>query len=144
MRKNQSFISIFVLIIFALTSVMQFHHHDCYGNICIHLTTIDDLRLEQAYSTHAHCDHGNGHNTHHDNQDESSCSMHLGSYKASEQNFIKVFATPLHLYGLLHLNQIIIENKIVDIIVNDAEHYDNYINEVIKSISAFRAPPLKN
>jgi hypothetical protein len=70
--------------------------------------------------------------------------MHLGSYKASEQNFIKVFATPLHLYGLLHLNQIIIENKIVDIIVNDAEYYDNYINEVIKSISAFRAPPLKN
>lgn len=144
MRKNQSFISILVSIIFALTSVMQFHHHDCHGNICIHLTTVDDLLHNQSYSATEHCSHEDGHNTQQPHQEDVSCSMHLGSYKASEQSIIKVFTAPLQLYGLLHLNQIVIKNKIIDIIVNDAEYYDNYINKVIKSLSAFRAPPMLN
>lgn len=145
MRKNQSVISILVSIIFALTSVMQFHHHDCYGNICIHLTTIDDLCNVHLNSSADYCHNEGKHDSQHHHHDGESCSMHLGSYKASEQNFIKVITTaPLQLYGLLHLNQIILENKIVDIIVNDAEYYDNYINNVIKSLSAFRAPPMKN
>lgn len=145
MRKNQSFISIFVLIVFALTSVMQFHHHDCYGNIYIHLTTLDDLVLGYSNDIIEFCNHDVKHDSHHHHHHEdTSCSMHLGSYKVSEQNFIKIITAPLQLYGLLHLNQIIIENKIVDIIVNDAEYYDNYINNVIKSLSAFRAPPMKN
>ncbi len=146
MRKNQSFLSIFVLIVFALTSVMQFHHHDCYGNICIHLTTLDDLVLGQSNDIIEFCNHDVKHDSHHNHHhhEDTSCSMHLGCYKASEQNIIKVIIAPLQLYGLLHLNQIIIENKIVDIIVNVATYYDDYINNVIKSLSAFRAPPIKN
>lgn len=143
MRKQQSCISIFVLIIFALTSVMQFHHHDCYGNIYIHLTTFDDLVIGQSNGFVEHCNHDHEKDSHHHHED-ASCSMHLGSYKGSEQSIIKVLITPLLLYGLLHLNQIKIETIIIDIIVGDAKYYDNYINNVIKSISAFRAPPIKN
>lgn len=140
MYKLQSGVSIFVLIVFALTSLMQFHHHDCYGNIYIHLTTFDDLVIGQSNDFIERCNHDEDDAHHHKND---SCSLHFGCYKGSEQSVIKLLPLPL-LYGLLYLNLIIFENKITDIIIGDAIYYDNYINNVIKSISAFRAPPIKN
>lgn len=81
------YISMVITAVVVLTTVLQFHHHDCDGNIYIHLTTFDDLSLGHTHHGIEHCthDHDCGHN---DCEGESNCSMHLGAFTVSRQHDI--------------------------------------------------------
>ncbi len=141
MSKLLSHISIFVLFVFALTSVVQFHHHDCDGNICIHLTTLDDLVIGVSDMPIKHFADGCAHSSDNDSDDES-CSMHLGYYKASEQGDIERPDSPIMIYGIVSVGRLLEINQLISVSVNDAECHDDYIEKIIKSVLAFRAPPI--
>ena len=85
-KKIIRYISAILINVIALTSVMQFHHHDCDGNIYIHLTTLDDLYIGHTHSSLEHCN--NSHKTEHNdcNGKHSNCSMHLGVFTISKQH----------------------------------------------------------
>lgn len=144
MKRLLPHISIFVLMIFTITSVMQYHHHDCDGNIYIHLTTFDDLVIGASEHAIEHCKHDHPCNSHHRHgQHHESCSMHLGDYKASETATIatewSTMTTPMFLCD----NAVVLPDDVpVAIMVIDAEYYDCRISECISSASALRAPPV--
>ena len=141
MRKSIQNISIIISFVVLLTSVMQFHHHDCSGNICIHLTSFDDISngFNNSHSDNCHdCDdHNNGH---HDTEDRQECSMHIAEYKASKECKIINGNTPVFLYlpieGIKALK--IFESLIAKIY---------YSQEIILEIAdcyfvSFRGPPI--
>lgn len=86
MPPIKSIISTFFSMVLLLTSVAQYHHHDCSGNVFLTLTDHDDSELAIG-STH-HCvdlcsdtahnvDPKSHHRHHHHEDSESGCSLHL-------------------------------------------------------------------
>ena len=82
MAQIKYIISTFFALVMLLTSVAQYHHHDCAGNIFLCLTG-DDNELAIGYSSHgpAHCNHTD-HDahcpaTHHHHGSTAECSLHL-------------------------------------------------------------------
>ena len=57
LKKILPHISLIVLLVFAITSVLQYHHHDCDGRIYIHLTTLDDIVIGNGGNAIEHCRH---------------------------------------------------------------------------------------
>lgn len=89
MRVFKTIINIFVVFVFALTSVLQFHQHDCDGNIHLHLTTLNDLAIgSNVNSCECHKANVPGQSSENHTHGEGSCSMHIADYKASEYSEI--------------------------------------------------------
>ena len=143
MKKYIPHISVCVIIIFALTSIMQYHHHDCEGNIYIHLTTFEDLVIGSSKHAIEHCNHDHACTNHQHRQHHVSCSMHLGDYKASEATTIDAECMTMAIPLFLSSYMIGLPDDIpTNILIVDAEYYDCSICESISSTSALRAPPV--
>lgn len=136
-------ISVLLIAIIALTSVIQFHHHDCDGNIYIHLTTFDDLSLGQFGNGIEKCNHHNHNNVeHNDCDEESDCSMHLGAYTVTRQHDLNFIASLPLINGMISETIQICEceTKAISENSNNSEKQLR-IDDLILSSSAFRAPP---
>lgn len=126
-----------------MTSIMQYHHHDCDGNIFIHMTTFEDLVIGTSKQTIEHCNHTHTcpHNQH--GQHNESCSMHLGDYKASEPTTIITGSMMIPILLFIRSNKIGLPEDIpTDILGINDEHYNCNIKEFTNTISALRAPPM--
>lgn len=138
-------ISVCVIIIFALTSILQYHHHDCDGNIYIHLTSLDDFVIGSSkHAVFEHCDHNHicyGHENHSDNDEEHICSMHLGDYKISDYNVLCQENDPIIISW--DINEIKFRNLILPVSTIYVKSLDKYISDFIISCSSLRAPPFK-
>lgn len=143
MRKISSIIPVLVLLIFALTSVMQYHQHGCDGKVHIHLTTLDDLAT--GYNVYNSCC-SKSHNepisqsgTH--SHEADGCSMHIADYKASEYSEL-ADDTPILLLGKYIVSPIVslkyVESDVIlfSTIVK-IKSYCGHLNENF----ALRAPP---
>ncbi len=136
-------ISVLLIAIVALTSVIQFHHHDCDGNIYIHLTTFNDLSLGQFGNGIEKCNHHNHHDDGHNDCDgESDCSMHLGVYTVTRENDFNCIASLPLIDGIISETIHICEYEVKAISKNSSNSGKLLrINDLIFSSSAFRAPP---
>lgn len=86
MLRPNRILNIFTAITIVLASLLQFHHHDCNGNISIHLTTIDDITLGTLFSYSEECSHTNRHTHQTDCNSVEDCAMHIAISKTIKQN----------------------------------------------------------
>lgn len=136
-------ISVLLVAIVALTSIIQFHHHDCDGNIYIHLTTFDDLSLGHSHNGIEKCKHHNHHdNGHNDCDGENACSMHLGVYTVTRQNDFNGIAS-FPVLDVIPAETLQVHGCETIAISENTGNNDKPIlyDDLILSSSAFRAPP---
>ncbi len=141
-NKFIHYISIILVTIVAFTSVIQFHHHDCDGNIYIHMTTFDDLSLDDSHHEYEHCCHHNHDNEHSDCDGKKGCSMHLGDFTVSRQHDIDTIAL-LPLFDWATFECLSDENIIAESVSNQTGCKDKILlpGKLIVESTAFRAPP---
>ncbi len=136
----KSYISIVSAVIILMASMMQFHHHDCDGNIYIHLTTIEDLAFGSGGFRVDSCSHSDAHEHDTTCSTHDSCAMHIAEYKAVDNDI----PTDVECYDLLF--DLPHEFKLkVSIRPLRALYYeeDLIINEIApQSLIAMRAPPI--
>ncbi len=138
------------MTVVTLTTVLQFHHHDCDGNIYIHLTTLDDLSLGSSHHGIEHCQHHNHDKNQHDCDGGKDCSMHLGAFTVSKQSECK-FCPHHHDSSTNHVDLFTWINPIYDqidfkpteFILNKYQSSNKtlLISELIANTIPFRAPP---
>lgn len=132
--------SIFILL---LSSVLQFHHHDSIGNICINLSVFYDLVLEFSYSDNTNysheCNQENHDHSHH-SHNEDACSMHIAEYKISKECNIYAF----NIYADIISDYVSAKLFSVDENNENTINYENYypLKFLYYSVISFRAPPI--
>lgn len=148
MKRLLPHISLVVLLVFAVTSVLQYHHHDCDGRIYIHLTTFDDIVIGNGGNAIEHCRHNHKcesahHHSHEGSHDEdTTCSMHLGEYKGSEMDCDATEDSPTTLLDWAIGNcdeRCDIQQRISCVVDTEQSDADRAI---YKSIRLLRAPPI--
>ena len=102
MTRIQTIISLIVIIIVIGSSIIQFHHHDANGTMCMYFsseqTAVNDSH-EHLCSSCCTKEHSME-DSHH--QDESRCSLKLSSVKDTKQLSIKDFSSGvITLFALL-------------------------------------------
>lgn len=86
MTLPSKIISTLVSITVVMASLLQFHHHDCDGNIYIHLTTLDDIALGYSGLHIYECNHSDDHHHTTDCNDHENCALHIAISKATKQS----------------------------------------------------------
>lgn len=86
MLRPNRILNIFTTITIVLASLLQFHHHDCNGNISIHLITLDDITFGALFSYSEECSHTNRHTHQTDCNSIEDCAMHIAISKIIKQN----------------------------------------------------------
>ncbi len=76
-------ISIFVMLMVALSAVIQFHHHDDNGDIVFAVSLICFNDIEHGHCVHHNCCSEDEHSR--DCEDESNCSAHIGDFQATKE-----------------------------------------------------------
>lgn len=74
-----------------MCTIVQFHHHDRYGNIYITLSVAGQIKLDSHghFDTECHHHHENGcHGS--DKEEDSSCSMHLDETRPAVIEHLKM------------------------------------------------------
>ncbi len=94
MTRIQTLISSIVIIIMIGSSIIQFHHHDANGTMCMYFssaqTTATSGNHEHLYPSCCSKDHSMEDSQH---QDESRCSLKLSSVKDTKPLSIKDFSS---------------------------------------------------
>lgn len=136
----KSYISIVSAVIILMASMMQFHHHDCDGNIYIHLTTIEDLAFGRDGFHVDSCSHSDAHDHNTSCSTHDSCAMHIAEYKAVDNDVSPDVECCDLLFALPQ------EFKLkVPILLHRALYYEEelIINELDPQMPiAMRAPPI--
>ncbi len=92
MKKIFSVIlSVLVSLTIVMCTIVQFHHHDRYGNIYITLSVAGQIKLDSHghFDTACHHHHENGcHGS--DKEDDASCSMHLDETRPAVIEHLKI------------------------------------------------------
>lgn len=131
MARLVKYLSIFIACWILLTSVLQFHHHDCSGNIYVHLTSYQDIESENCHE----CNHSNDCGT----NEKQDCSMHIAEYKVSKEYNICNQDLPTQLYSDYTAPRIYIPDEFKinfsDLGIYYPLKYLGYL------VMAFRAPP---
>lgn len=147
MKKILPHISLIVLLVFAITSVLQYHHHDCDGRIYIHLTTLDDIVIGNGGNAIEHCRHNHKcesahHHSHDGHDDDATCSMHLGEYKGSEMDCDATEVSPTTLldWAIDNCEERSCTQQCITSVVN-AEQSDAD-RAIYKNVGLLRAPPI--
>ena len=84
----RAIITYLVVTVVTMTTVLQFHHHDCDGRVYINLTTSTDITLGGHQSLISKCNHD--HRKPHKCNGEQNCAMHLGATDALRQHITGV------------------------------------------------------
>lgn len=72
----------FIAAMIIVVSLLQFHHHNCDGNIFVALTPDTDLVIGQPRHLFHDCHHNECGHRHSDTDNaESACAFHIGSYE---------------------------------------------------------------
>lgn len=140
MRRYLPGISVVISVVFLITSVLQFHHHDCDGNIYIHLTTFDDFIIGTSDHLIEKCEHN--HSSVPDGHDDVECSMHLGDYKASEFSVLLTDQAPISLVWFLPENQVFLARSYSDYIEVDNRVLILNTGDNCSEKPLLRAPPV--
>lgn len=127
-----------------ITSIAQFHHHGCDGNVIIHLTTWTDLSIGDATSSYCNHEHSDSQHQKCCNNEDIACSMHINVFKIEKKQTI-----PQPDYLLIPFLIISQDINQIDILSNgvNIDNIYNYTNICIHkqngiiSTKAFRAPP---
>lgn len=93
MTRIQTLISLIVIIIMIGSSIIQFHHHDEDGAMCMYFPSGQASGApvhEHLYPSCCSADHSMENSNH---QDESRCSLKLSSVKDTKQLSIKDFSS---------------------------------------------------
>ncbi len=129
-----------------IASIAQFHHHDCDGNVIIHLTTWTDLSIGDATLGSCNHEHSDSHHQNCCNNEDLACSMHINVFKIEKKQTIP---QPDYLpisFSILSKHLIINQDNIQSNGVNIDNSYSD-INICIQkqngiiSTKTFRAPP---
>ena len=133
-----------------ISSVLQFHHHDCDGNICIALSTEIDSTIHHSEDETTKCQHvmskdelqghfQNGCN--HDRDTEDQCVMRIDDFQVSKQSSI---VEKINTYSLVLSCIVDCYEKKLLITNNKSEihiYKDVYIPLIILEHHSLRAPP---
>ena len=139
----KSIINIFVVFVFALTSILQFHQHDCDGNVHLHLTTLNDLAIGSNINP-CECHKANipeqsaGNHTH----GEGSCSMHIADYKASEYCIV-CDDSPISLLDIFIAQNtfaVSLSNEIIE--KHNCLSVETVVSKIDLNCLSLRAPPI--
>lgn len=141
MRQNlYRHIAALLLAVVAMTSIMQFHHHCCGGEIHIHVSKLGDIVIGGEHLI-TECHHGTvnpeHHSAHHHNDD--CCSLHLSDSRLTK------YSTPhLPSFDTFDLSATYLiaespEKQITSIIVLPPDKRPQCCD---RTISALRAPPM--
>lgn len=130
-----------------IASIAQLHHHDCDGNVIMHLTTWADLSIEDVTSNS--CNHEQQSDSHHQrccNNEDLACSMHISVFKIEKKQSISQpdYLPIPFLIASKHftINQIDFQSNGVN--VDNTYNYTNlciHKQNGIISAKTFRAPP---
>lgn len=106
MTKFQIFISSIITFIVISTSILQYHHHDQYGNLCMYSIDKEDYcgeaeNIDSSLSElfHSHCQHHSHSAKDADHEDESKCSLKLSQVSSTKQFSLKEHS---HTFIILH------------------------------------------
>lgn len=113
MTRVQTAISLIVIIIMIGSSIIQFHHHDANGTMCMYFTstqTSADAGHEHLYPSFCSGGHSMEDSPGHD---ESRCSLKLSSVKDTKQISIKDFSSGVIILISLLIN-CCLEHKTAD------------------------------
>ncbi len=132
-----------------ISSVLQFHHHDCDGNICIALSPEIDLTIYHSESKTPKCqhvmskdeqEHSHG-GCNHNSDTEDQCIIRIDDFQVSKQSSI---VEKINTYSFV-LSCIVdwLRKKLLVANNNSEIHIykDVYIPPIILEHHSLRAPP---
>ena len=104
-RRLQSYFAVLISMIFVSTSVIQYHHHDDNGAMCLYLfhnVNVHHHAHNGCTARHSFCRHNHKHSS---EDDERNCSGKLGQIIASKQlsirNHVNNLSSQLFGFGVL-------------------------------------------
>jgi hypothetical protein len=124
-----------------MASLLQFHHHDCNGNVYWHLTFQTDVVLGIGGGSVGSCQHDDSECAHHDDHHEY-CAMHIGSAMAQSHSASVV----PHIISLEALEASLIELLPFADTSGDSRNIswysdDGYVAPLLSAFS-YRGPPI--
>lgn len=126
--------------VIVMTTAVQFHHHDCLGNIFIKLSTDTELIIGLHDCNDGHiidtCQHDDCESSSHD---DGECSLHFDHLEITKsltiwQPFLR--RCPLDYEGIIKEPAFRLFLRL-----SDYRHGVRLIEQVISSCRCFRAPP---
>ncbi len=97
MSTNKQIVSVFVILIIMLTSILQYHHHDILGNVCLYAAQSSnhccdiDINTQNNDNHPLTASHGCSGSNHSHNSDDSNCGMKLSNTNTVKQHSISGF-----------------------------------------------------
>lgn len=134
----RKYIALIMLAIIAVTSVAQFHHHCCEGEIYIHLTNIGDIVIggNNIIDDCHHETHSPTHHHHSDGHDADSCSMHISEFYADNDKDLSI-----DISDCIVPSTFILKTEEVKATVK-FHNPTSYLTAITKRASGMRAPPV--
>ena len=134
-------ISIFLSITIVIASLLQFHHHDCLGNIYINVSAFNDITFGHFGIHIKNCDHFSNVNHNQGCDKGKNCALHITLSKVTkhEQQSIKVHSSVYLFYILTNILEL--NNIQKELHITYCTHSSKSIDLYQQSSKLRRAPP---
>lgn len=128
-----------------MATLVQFHHHDCQGNIYWHLTLGTDIEIGVDGCSIEECHHDADSRCNHQHEHHNGCSMHIGVAMVSDHSDYTQHQTGLNVAILVYTAVVLPCIRDNNHIRSDRWQYDrpHYDDPFLDSF-CFRGPPVCN
>ena len=144
MELKNKILSIFIAILVVFSSMLQFHHHNEYSEICLFSTSQTDYSScsfceHDIEAAHDHHHHGEGCKDNH-SSDERNCSIHLSNVNVVKRVSLEK-PIVITVFNPVLFPVFFLENDQISSAIDDC-----YLFPVLKFLflksQGFRAPPV--
>lgn len=138
MKKIQIYISFIIIVLITVTSVIQYHHHDNEGRMCMYTSLGNNISHENnSNGSHHYC---NGHKHHNDSNDDSNCSAKLSQVNSPKKLNIKNTIPTFTVF--INIVKYILQIPDQEITTLEVPYLKPLISPTFHKVHGLRAPPI--